>query len=169
MRIGAFTLWIWFTILVGGAFVYGQINSLHQNSDLVIASSKSDDEAEDLRVWSQSQFEKLIQNPPFQLIFPNEKILSKEEISGIFISNISTGVYQIELNYETSEGPVQIMQTNMTIEQYISSETRPVINEQWENSKELMQYTIIINDIIVSVSGQVSEEQWENIITFLNS
>ncbi len=169
MRIGAFTLWIWFTILVGGAFVYGQINNLQQDSDRAITSSKSNAETEDIRVWSQNEFEKLIQNPPFQLVLPNERLLSRNAISGVYITNASAGEYQIEINYETSKGPVQIVQINMTEEKYLSSETVPVKDNQWENSKEIKHYITIINGIIVSVSGQVPKEQWENIITSLNS
>jgi hypothetical protein len=167
MRIGAFTLWIWFTILVGGAFVFGQINNLQQDSDIAVTSSKSN--AEDSRVWSQNEFDKLIQNSPFQLVLPDENLLSRNTITGVFITSASVGEYQIEINYETSEGLVQIVQTNMTEEQYISSEIVPVNKNQWENSKEIKHYITIINGIIVSVSGQVPKEQWENIISSLNS
>jgi len=169
MRIGAFTLWIWFTVLVGGAFVFGQINNLQQDSDIAITSSKSNAEAEDSRVWSQNEFDKLIQNSPFQLVLPDENLLSRNAITGVFITNASVGEYQIEINYETSEGLVQIVQTNVTEEQYVSSETVPVNKNQWENGKETKHYITIINGIIVSVSGQVPKEQWENIISSLNS
>jgi hypothetical protein len=117
-------MWMLVTLLVGGTFVFTQISQVSYGSQITEVAPVINNKAEEVfqNKWSLEEFEKIKQNIPFELILPNDSILSNSELTGAYMSEVEGGTKdkQVDLFYNTPEGNVSIWETNMKEKQKAS-------------------------------------------------